>query len=113
MVSARSRRRLSVSRVRSSPPCRRVIAALETRRALDGLAALGQSHRARLAEALRDHADDVSATGQAQRLGTFKAVEPFLKGPDGRAPRCGIELKHALRITNWWRPGTVLAGSGW
>ncbi|MFI1334558.1 Cas10/Cmr2 second palm domain-containing protein [Streptomyces sp. NPDC020845] len=90
-----------------------VIAAPETRRALDGLAALGQSHRARLAEALRDHADDVSARGQAQRLGTFKAVEPFLTGPDGRAPRCGITLRHALRITSWWRTGTVLAGSGW
>lgn len=83
----------------------------ETLRALDRLAALGQSRRTRLARALGDHADEVSAEGLAQRVGEFKTVEPFLNGPGNRPPRSGITLRHALRMTDWWRPMISWSGN--
>ncbi|TDC19425.1 hypothetical protein E1265_23925 [Streptomyces sp. 8K308] len=72
--------------------------------ALDRLHRLPRSLRTRLAQAMRDHDDTVSAEGLARRSGEFRAIEPFLPGRDGRPPRSGITLRHALRLVTWWRP---------
>lgn len=80
-----------------------------TLRALDELASLPESHQARLAEALRQHQDEVSAVSLALRKGRDRIIEPFLSGSHGQEPPSGIRLAHALRIARWWRSGSVSA----
>jgi hypothetical protein len=78
-----------------------------TRDALDRLARLSGSLQTQLGQALRDHADELSAEAQARRLNVFQTVQPFLANQATGVTPSGLTLRAALRIAQWWRPGTV------
>ncbi|MGW1144461.1 Cas10/Cmr2 second palm domain-containing protein [Streptomyces sp. NPDC002454] len=77
-----------------------------TARALSRLAELPASHRARLAEGLREGGPMIAAM-VADRVGHLPAVRPFLPSldPPDRPPSSGVELGAALGLARWWPCG--------